>query len=563
MDCRREARDRRAGGWREARRTPEAMAEKGNPSVIFHRGPAVALDTRLSSFFLSFCAVARVRHMSPTLSLSLPDHRDPSAHRPLIPEVCLRFQGSIAMPHLCSLQPQHNLFHPQQPNYIAPTRYSTQVPLRVEISPGILSDGTHQVMSAGHPDVKAFIAEARRTLKLPLPPSEVVFVLAALEVFYKPGDPVHWLFWSDDKKCITAEVVTRISRMYSRDLLFPRSSQLRQVHQPPLIRSGVAWNGTQEYLSILANHHGSTWRQFYENKDWYQVLVPPKSGVPKVLNLRKRKVAPGAMREPSKSPSPDDEHEEEPVSKRSRNLPARTTEKRAINNDIASHIDMAISPPIGNDVMPLDELTPSDTPHPIAKDLPQDTLEPPSQLRLNGRRRKRTAAKSTNEQGSDSNESTRGSSNGPIDAVLSAPPDDTNSLPSSMDSGPTDSVSSNSAHSRNRSTSYASAGTLVGSSQGRRSSSVLSTCTAVDGGAATQDKKKDVKDKGAEQCDSYESENKSEADATTNEGDDDESVGVVTRGRARGKTAEKALNAPVISRTKAPMSRKRTKKTRS
>ena len=500
--------------------------------------------------------------MSPVLSSSLPDQ---SQLPPQRPEVCLRLQASVAMPHSLSFLPRVNLFHPQQPNYFAPTQYSTQVPLMVEISPGLLSDGKLHVLSASHPDVKAFIAEARRTLKLPLPPSEAIFVLAALEVFYKPGDPVHWLFWSDDKKNITAEVVTRISRMYSRDVPFSFSSQPRPVHQPPLIRSRVAWNGTPEYLSILANHHGSTWRQFFENKDWYQMLVPPKSGVPKVLNLRKRKVAPGAMREPSKSPSPDEEQEVEPISKRSRNLSARTTEKRAIINDITSHIDVAVCPPIINDVMPLDDLTPSDTPHSIARDLPQDSLEekaPPSQLRLNGRqqrRRKRTAVKLMNEQGSDANESTRGTSTGPTDTALSASVDDDNSSPS----GPTDLVTSNSVHSRNRSTSYASAGTLVGSSQGRRSSSVLSTCTAVDGGAATQDKKKDMKDKGAEQCDSYESENKSEADATTNDGDDDESVGVVTRGKARGKTAEKTPNAPVINRSKAPISRKRTKKTRS
>jgi len=335
----------------------------------------------------------------------------------------------------------------------------------------------------------------------------------------------------------------------------------------------VAWNGTPEYLSILANHHGSTWRQFFENKDWYPILVPPKSGVPKVLNLRKRKVAPGAMRDTSKSPSPDEEQEEEPISKRSRNLPARITEKRAINNDITSHIDTALSPPISNDVMPLDEITPSDTPQFIAKSLPQDSFEekePSLQLRSNGRqqrRRKRPAPKATNEQGSDANESTRGSSNGPVDSALAALPDDTNSPQSSIDSGPTDSTSSTNSHARNRSTSYASAGTLVGSSHGRRSSSILSTCTAVDGGAATQDKKKSMRAKGSEQCDSYESENRSEADATTNEADDDESVGVVTRGRARGKATEKTSSASVVSRPKATThttnSRKRTKKARS
>ena len=344
----------------------------------------------------------------------------------------------------------------------------------------------------------------------------------------------------------------------------------RLVHQPALIRSDVAWNGTPEYLSILANHHGSTWRQFFENKDWYPILVPPKSGVPKVLNLRKRKVAPGAMREPSKSPSPDEEQEEEPIPKRSRNLSARITEKRAINNDNTSHIDMPLSPPILNDVMPLDEITPSDTPHSIAKSLPQDPFEEKEPSRSNGRqqrRRKRTTTKVTNEQGSDANESTRSSSNGPVDSALAALPDDTNSPQSSIDCGPTDSASSTNSHARNRSTSHASAGTLVGSSHGRRSSSILSTCTAVDGGAATRDKKKGLKEKATEQCDSYESENRSEADATTNEVDDDESVGVVTRGRARGKTTEKLTSASVVSRPKATThttnSRKRTKKARS
>lgn len=160
--------------------------------------------------------------MSPVLSSSLPDQSQLPAQRP---EVCLRLQASVAMPHSLSFLPRVNLFHPQQPNYFAPTQYSTQVPLMVEISPGLLSDGKLHVLSASHPDVKAFIAEARRTLKLPLPPSEAIFVLAALEVFYKPGDPVHWLFWSDDKKNITAEVVTRISRMYSRDVPFSFSSQ--------------------------------------------------------------------------------------------------------------------------------------------------------------------------------------------------------------------------------------------------------------------------------------------------------------------------------------------------
>ena len=177
---------------------------------------------------------------------SLQDQRDLSSHGPLIPEVCLRLQRPLAsttMPQTPFTQPETSRFHPQKPNYIAPTQYSTQIPLMVQISPGIWSDGNRKVMSANHPDVKAFIADARRNLKLPVPPSEIVFVLAALEVFYKPGDPIHWLFWSDDKKYVTAEVVTRISRMYSPGFdvfrLFDSSSSSTRSHP---IERGMEWN---------------------------------------------------------------------------------------------------------------------------------------------------------------------------------------------------------------------------------------------------------------------------------------------------------------------------------
>lgn len=94
----------------------------------------------------------------------------------------------------------------------SPSKYSSAVTLRTQIRPGVWSDGNDRVLSAACPTVQAFLACARHDMNLPVAPSELVFALAALEVFYSIDDPVHWMFWSDEKKNQTAEVVSRISR---------------------------------------------------------------------------------------------------------------------------------------------------------------------------------------------------------------------------------------------------------------------------------------------------------------------------------------------------------------
>ncbi|PFH50899.1 hypothetical protein AMATHDRAFT_47511 [Amanita thiersii Skay4041] len=469
---------------------------------------------------------------------------------PFLPSV-IRMQPSFPT----SIPPHINLLHyatatylPPQPSYFAPTRYSTQVPLMVQISPGVWSDGKHTVLSANHPDVKGFLTAARNTLKLPIPPSEAVFVLAALEVFYKPGDPVHWLFWSDEKKHITAEVVSRIS-----------------LQQPAIIRSNVAWNGTPEYLSILANHHGSGWRQLYENKDWYQILVPPKSTMPKVLNLRKRKVAPGAMREPSKSPSLEGDQEvEEPVPKRPRTKRGKSPEKSSMkkNNEPNTQIIPTGSPLISDKFMPPEELTPLDTPLPDANILEGTSEEKESvSLPRQGGRQLRRRTTATTQPVPESVVPLHDTCDSPEeDLALLASPTNSTLLP------PSSSTTSANLHSRNRSTSHTSAGTLVGSVNGRRSSSVLSTSTAVDVPNGTDGKNKTLNNKEAEQSESPPSlENGSEGDeADMHEGHDDESVGVVTRGRARSKVGEKVSTISAANRAKnGANARKKTKKSRS
>ncbi|KAF5317046.1 hypothetical protein D9611_003943 [Ephemerocybe angulata] len=181
------------------------------------------------------------------------------------------------------------------------TRYPTFIPPRKQLSPGVYNDGKNTTYSSALPEVQRFLATARSTLTLPTVSSDLILTLAALEVFYKPADPVHWLFWSDEKKNVTADVVTRIT-----------------LHNPPLIVSPVCWTGKNEYLALLASHHGVSWRPFYEHKPWFTVVCPPKpSTPPRQLNLRKRRVVPGALKEPSRSPGPEDmDVDELPVARR-------------------------------------------------------------------------------------------------------------------------------------------------------------------------------------------------------------------------------------------------------
>jgi len=93
----------------------------------------------------------------------------------------------------------------------ARSSYSSAVPVLKQLSPGVWTDGKDTLLSAALPEVQELLAAARSRLSLPKASSELIFTLAALEVFYKPADPAHWLFWSDDKKSTTADVVTRIA----------------------------------------------------------------------------------------------------------------------------------------------------------------------------------------------------------------------------------------------------------------------------------------------------------------------------------------------------------------
>ncbi|EAU91416.2 hypothetical protein CC1G_01905 [Coprinopsis cinerea okayama7 len=98
------------------------------------------------------------------------------------------------------------------------------------------------------------------------------------------------------------------------------------VHDPPLIKSSVKWFGKHEYLAVLATQHGRAWKEIYESKDWYTILVPPKPSTPP-RGLRRRRMAPGALKEPS--PGLEYDLEELPASRANAsraNSPERTTD---------------------------------------------------------------------------------------------------------------------------------------------------------------------------------------------------------------------------------------------
>ncbi|TFK73963.1 hypothetical protein BDN72DRAFT_956047 [Pluteus cervinus] len=378
-----------------------------------------------------------------------------------------------AVPQPKSTQRRLNFPHAYKPlpQYTVTTRYPTSIPVKHEVTPGVWSDGQHTVLCANHPDVRALLDQARSTLSLPPSPSEIIFVLAALEVFYKPNDPAHWLFWNDDRKGQTADVVSRIA-----------------LHRPQLIQSKVAWNGTPEYLSILAIHHGPGWKQLYEKETWYTTLVPPKTVSPvRIPNLRKRK--PAQVDVPENLAVGDEEEDiEVPPPKRTKTRRAQSPSRPPkgilqITEEPLTHSNDA---KFGLSPTPADEMVcdeDQNSPTEDSANQPEDNIVEDPPTRMTTRRQKRKAAEA---------------SSGLPEISASRSPSCTPAPASGGGGG----IAATSAvvHSRNRSTSQASAETVVASNE-RRSQSVLSAATAVEAMHPTRKSKAPQGDGDAESVD--------------------------------------------------------------
>jgi hypothetical protein len=135
-----------------------------------------------------------------------------------------------------------------------------------EVSPGIWSNKT---VSSCHPHVQDLLKVARSQSYLHGNFNPIVYGLAALELFYKPYEQAHWLFWSTKKMQRTAEIVNSV-----------------YFHNPPLIQSKVKWIGIRESLNFLRNYRAS-WRSSYESAPWYYTHEPQEQPAPK-MQLRDR-----------------------------------------------------------------------------------------------------------------------------------------------------------------------------------------------------------------------------------------------------------------------------------
>ncbi len=89
------------------------------------------------------------------------------------------------------------------------------VPSPIQTSPGIWEDEDGVYHSSNWHPVQEYLALIRKEKTMVLAPSEIIFVLAALDVVHSPWDVAHWIFWPSATYYNTADRVTAIARMLS------------------------------------------------------------------------------------------------------------------------------------------------------------------------------------------------------------------------------------------------------------------------------------------------------------------------------------------------------------
>ncbi|KAF9263283.1 hypothetical protein L218DRAFT_927753 [Marasmius fiardii PR-910] len=145
---------------------------------------------------------------------------------------------------------------------------------RATVSKGIVQEGNRTIITHEHPAVTHCLAHIRKTLTLPPCTPETILALCSIEVFLRPSDPAHWLFWSDERKVDTVEVVNRICDT-----------------SPPLIQPSRTWSDSMLYS--LTPLHSQAWHEILRDKPWYPTLVGERTTntSSKGPTLRKRKAA--------------------------------------------------------------------------------------------------------------------------------------------------------------------------------------------------------------------------------------------------------------------------------
>jgi hypothetical protein len=99
------------------------------------------------------------------------------------------------------------------PTPAPPASSSYNYPRLTEIYQGIYSDGSpNYQISINYPEVQELLQNARVELKLPENKPRLLLAVAAIAVWDRPTDPVHWIFWgTEDKIKESKDLVTSMT----------------------------------------------------------------------------------------------------------------------------------------------------------------------------------------------------------------------------------------------------------------------------------------------------------------------------------------------------------------
>ncbi len=84
-------------------------------------------------------------------------------------------------------------------------------PAPVQTSLGVWEDEDGVYYASDWPPVQEYLDFIRKERRMVVAPSEIIFVLAALDVVQRPWDVAHWIFWPSLTYYNTADRVTAVA----------------------------------------------------------------------------------------------------------------------------------------------------------------------------------------------------------------------------------------------------------------------------------------------------------------------------------------------------------------
>ncbi|KAF9526590.1 hypothetical protein CPB83DRAFT_908227 [Crepidotus variabilis] len=127
----------------------------------------------------------------------------------------------------------------------------------VETSRGVWEDDDGVYYGSSWSPVQKYLGRIRKERRMLKAPSEIIFVLAALDVAHSPWDVAHWIFWPSATYFSTADRVTAIA-----------------LHQPRLIKTQIPWIGSREHKWII-NAFQEKYYYIHILGRWYPTTYQP------------------------------------------------------------------------------------------------------------------------------------------------------------------------------------------------------------------------------------------------------------------------------------------------